>query len=449
MGYLPQTMEYDTYLFRTIIKTKAPFLASVRRPLNKVKIRPDPKVELCDGFGLDNRAFSRAPPEEVFLSSRYILMTPGPVPVPPAVLDILAQPMEHHRTPEFEAVFLRTLERLKSVFETTERVYLHTSTGSGGMESALVNTLSPGDEVLAIVSGKFGERWADMAEAFGAQVTRLNVEWGQAVNPDQVAATLAARPSTKLVLCQACETSTGVLHPVRELAAVIAPTEALFLVDGITALGAMPLPMDEWQLDVVVGGSQKAFMLPTGLSFISFSKKAWRRVETAKCPRFYFDIRSERAANERGETLFSSNVLLIKALDVVLDHVAQEGGMTSIHKRIANLASATVAACEELNLSPYPARPSPSLSAISLPADVDGQKLRSHMEKQDGIVVMGGQDKLKGKIIRIGHMGYITDDDMVKTIGSLAHGLNKFKQNLFSEPQIAKARKACEARLRS
>lgn len=378
----------------------------------------------------------------------YILMTPGPVPVPPEVLEVLAQPMEHHRTPEFEAVFARCLSRLQSVFETKERVYMHTSTGSGAMESAIVNTLCPGDEVLAVVSGKFGERWAEMAETYGGRVHRLNVEWGEAVRVEQIEAELRARPGTKLVLCQACETSTAVLHPIRQIAAVVARTEALLLVDGITALGALPMPMDEWHIDVLLGGSQKAFMLPTGLSFISFSQKAWQRVERATCPRFYFDIRSEREANERGETLFSSNVPLVKALDVVLERVHREGGMPAIHRRIARLAEATRAAGEELGLPSYAKHPSPSLTALALPAGMDGQKVRAEMEKSFRVTVMGGQDKLKGKIIRIGHMGWIRDDDLMRTIEVLGRTLSNLYPEKFTEPQLRRSLEACGRTLR-
>lgn len=371
-------------------------------------------------------------------SKPYTLMTPGPVPVPPEILDILSQPIEHHRTPEFTIVLKRVLERLKQVFATRENVFLHTSTGSGGMESALINVLSPGDDVLAIVSGKFGERWANMAEAYGANVQRLNVEWGHAVRPEQVESALRARPSLRIVLTQACETSTGVLHPIREIAAVTRKSEALLLVDGITALGALPMPMDDWGIDALVGGSQKAFMLPTGLSFVAFSKRAWKRIETAKCPRYYFDIRTERDANLNGETLFSSNVPLIKALDVVLTRFESEG-MDKIHARIASLAAATQAAAKELGLCSFALSPSPTLSALALPLGVDGQKLRDEMERTHRVIVMGGQDKLKGKIIRIGHMGYIRDQDCMAAIEALGRSLITLQPSSVSEPTLTAA----------
>jgi aspartate aminotransferase-like enzyme len=364
----------------------------------------------------------------------YTLMTPGPVPLPPEVLDVLAKPMEHHRTPEFIALFNRVLANLKKVFVTNEPAFIHTSTGSGGMESALVNCLSPGDSVLAIVSGKFGERWADMAEVFGAKVTRLEVPWGQAVRLEQVEEALGKEPGTKAILCQACETSTGVLHPIRELAKLTASRKTILMVDAITALGALPLPMDEWGVDVMIGGSQKAFMLPTGLAFISFSKKAWSLTETSKCPKFYFDIRAERKANDAGESLFSSAVTHIRALDLVLDLFLKQG-LHRVHERIQMLSRATIEAASAMGLAIFPQVPSPSLTAIAVPDGIDGQKLRALMEEKSQIIVMGGQDRLKGHVIRVGHMGAISDDDLLKTLKALALGLNTLKPGLITEAQ--------------
>jgi aspartate aminotransferase-like enzyme len=368
----------------------------------------------------------------------YILMTPGPVPMPPAVLEILAKPMEHHRTPEFEAVFKRVLTQLKLVFQTAEPVFIHTSTGTGAMESALVNCLSPGDHVIAVVSGKFGERWADMAEAFGMKVTRIEVPWGQAVEVRQIKELLDKFPETSAVLCQVCETSTGALHPTREIAQVVAPTRALFIVDAITALGALPLPMDEWKIDVMIGGSQKAFMLPTGLSFISFSRKAWAKVETAKCPRFYFDIRKERKANESGESGWSAAVTHLRALDLVLQ-IFLGAGMHRVYHRIQALARSTQVAAREMGLTLLAQVPSPSVTAICMPPQLDGQKVRADIEKASSIVVMGGQDQLKGKIIRIGHMGAISDQDQLQTITALAEAINRMNPGTISGFQLEKA----------
>jgi aspartate aminotransferase-like enzyme len=371
-------------------------------------------------------------------------MTPGPVPLPQEVLASMALPMEHHRTPEFIALWNRALGNLKRVFCTNQNVFIHTSTGSGAMESALINVLSPGDHVIAVTSGKFGERWADMAETFGARVTRIAVPWGQAVKVAEIQNALRATPDAVAVLCQACETSTGVLHPIREIARTVGQSKALLLVDGITALGALPLPMDEWGIDVLVAGSQKAFMLPAGLSFISFSKKAWIRVEQAKCPRYYFDIRKEKAANDNGESYFSSAVTHVRALDLVLSIFLSQG-LERVYARIQTLSKATLLAAAEMGIGVFPEAPSPSLSALMIPEGVDGQKVRAEMEKNEAVIVMGGQDQLKGKIIRIGHMGAIRDEDLILTLRSFASALNRLKPGTVPEERIfAAVNKAAE-----
>jgi aspartate aminotransferase-like enzyme len=373
-------------------------------------------------------------------------MTPGPVPVPQKVLEILSEPMEHHRTPEFQAVLKRVLTKLPSVFGTSQPAFIHTSTGSGGLESALVNVLSPGDEVLSLITGKFGDRWAKMAEAYGAKVTRVVTEPGRAVTVEQVSAALQKNSNFKIVLCQACETSSAVLNPIKEIAAVTRKTQALLLVDGITALGAFPMPMDEWGIDCVVGGSQKAFMLPTGLSFISFSARAWERIETAKCPRFYFDIRKERKANQGGETLFSASVPMIKALEYVLSEI-EKNGIESIQARVQKLAQATHLAGKELGLESFSKNPSPTVTALTVPDGIDGVKLRNEMENVHKVVIMGGQDELKGKIIRIGHMGAIENKDMLVTIQALGETLKRMKPETFTQDRIDRAVAACKKAL--
>ena len=367
-----------------------------------------------------------------------ILLTPGPVPVPPEVLEILAQPMEHHRTPNFEKVFTRVRENLKTVFGTKQPVFIHTSTGSGAMESALVNTLNRGEEVLSIVSGKFGERWADMAEVFGLKVHRLNVNWGEAVDPRAVEQFLSSHKSIRAVLTQACETSTGVLHPIAALANITAKTEALLIVDGITAVGALPLPMDELGIDVLIAGSQKAFMLPTGISFVALSPRAWQRAQTANLPRYYFDLRKEKEANDRGESYYSTAVIHIKALDVVLQWV-EKRGIDFLYKRIGSLAKASREAGKAMGLNSFAKSPSTSLTALLLPEGIDGQKARANIESKYGVTLMGGQDQLKGKILRIGHMGYISNEEMITAFESIAKALNDQKPNTVSDDQLKNA----------
>jgi len=342
----------------------------------------------------------------------------------------LGLPMIHHRTPEFDAILKRTLTRLKLIFETDQPCFALTSTGSGGMEALLVNTLAPGDHVLCIDSGKFGERWGEMARTFGARVTTLKTEWGHAVDPQEVKTLLDKHADIKIVLCQACETSTGVKHPIQALGKIIhARSQTLFLVDGITALGAFPLPMDDWHLDGVVGGSQKAFMLPTGLAFMSFSSKAWKVIENNPQPRFYFDIRKEKTANARGETFFSSNVSLIRALDVVLEMILAKG-LPAHFAEIKRRGDFVREYAPRLGLQLYSSAPSESLTALTVPAGLDSQKLRQAMEDKFRITLMGGQDQAKGKILRIGHMGHITALDMIDVLLRLWDVLNEASPDL-------------------
>ncbi len=341
------------------------------------------------------------------ITTKKILLAPGPVQLHPEVQSILSLPMIHHRTPEFDQIFKNTLENLKFLFQTTQDVFIQTSTGSGGMECLLINVLHPGDEVIAVVSGKFGERWADMAEVYGAKVHRIVCEWGFATTADEVAKALKQFPNTKIVMTQACETSTATSHPVQEIAKVVGKTEALFLVDGITATGAFPTPMDAWELDGLVAGSQKAVMLPTGASFVSFSKKAWKRIESNPTPRFYFDIRKERDANKKGESFFSAPVPLVRALDFVLKRI-KDLGLETHYSHIHRRASYTRAMAPVLGLSLFSKSPSDSVTAYQLPAALtvaDGVKLREHLELKYELTVMGGQDHMKGKLIRVGHMG--------------------------------------------
>ena len=357
--------------------------------------------------------------------SNAILLAPGPVQLHPEVQKILAQPMIHHRTPEFDAILKRVLLNLKFFFQTKNDVFIQSSTGSGGMESLLVNLLSENDEVLVIVSGKFGERWAEMAEVFGAKVHKINVEWGKAVNPSDVETFLYNNKNIKIILTQATETSTATAHDIKALGAIVAKTQALFLVDGITAVGAYDIQMDNWHIDGLVAGSQKAVMLPTGLSFVALSEKAWAIADKATCPRYYFDLRRERKANQNGETFFSSNVSLIKALDFVLNRI-QEIGQAVHFAQLRRRADFTRDMAKAMNLSLYSSSPSDSVTAICVPSSIDGVKLRLQLEAKYKVTVMGGQDQLKGKIIRIGHMGYILDEQLIETMQRFAAALKEY-----------------------
>lgn len=364
------------------------------------------------------------------MATAYNVLAPGPVNLHPKVQEVLALPMIHHRTPEFDQILAHVLTNLKSIFKTQQPVFVLSATGSGGMEALLVNVLEKGDLVLGIDSGKFGERWCEMAKTYGAQTEIMKVPWGEPVRVSAVADFLQKNPQTKIVLCQACETSSGVVHPIQQLGELIAKyPHTLFLVDGITALGAMPLEMDLWHIDGLVGGSQKAFMLPTGLVLFSFSEKAWKRIEKNETPRFYFDVRKEKSANQKGETYFSSNVTLIRALGVVLEMI-QEKGLQNLFNEIEKRAQFTRIFAQKMGLSLFAKAPSSSLTALLVPAGIDSQKIRSDLENKHHITIMGGQDQAKGKILRIGHMGYIQPEQMVELMLKLAEILHSYDPHL-------------------
>lgn len=375
------------------------------------------------------------------------LLTPGPVPIPKAVRDVLGQPIVHHRTPEFELTLKFCLEALKKMFATSGHVFIHACTGSGGMEAAIVNTLSPGDEIICVVSGKFGERWAYMAEVFGLKVHRMEVPWGQATPLKEFESLLEAKPGVKAVLTQACETSTATLHPIREMARLVKErTSALFLVDAITAMGCMPMPMDEWGLDVVVAGSQKAFMLPTGLAFVGASKRALEASQKNLQAKFYFQWKQELDANEKIQTFFSSPSSLLNALEAVLRQI-EKVGFENVQARIEALADATRQAGEALGLEVFSKSPAPAVTALALPASVSGEKLRNWLEETGHVIVMGGQDKLKGKILRIGHMGDIRDEDMNAFFAALAEGLDHFDAAFAAKKKLPQAFAVLQNRL--
>jgi aspartate aminotransferase-like enzyme len=393
---------------------------------------------------------SPADPHPLFHDASIIqiprLLTPGPVPVPPEVLEILARPIEHHRTPEFLKVFRNLMTLLPRVFGTSQPAFVQTCTGSGGMESLMVNVLSPGDRVGVIVSGKFGERWAEMAQAYGAIVRRFEVPWGESVDPVQLEAWLRAEEPLHILMSQVCETSTGALHPVREIVQLARArhSDTLVLLDAITALGALSLPMDEWDIDGMVGGSQKAFMLPTGLALLAWSERAWKKIPQARAPRSYFDIRAERAANQKGESHFSSPVPLLRALEYILSRI-EAAGAPHWQYRIAGLSLATRSALTHLGLKVFPRVPSPTLTAIAVPEGIDGQKWREKLEVEYGLILMGGQDQLKGRVLRIGHMGYIRDEDLLAAIAGLADSLESLRPNSVSPEQRAEALRVAQS----
>lgn len=358
----------------------------------------------------------------------YRLFAPGPVPLSEGVRQALAEPMIHHRSEAFKKILRESLNLLQHVFQTRQPVMILNSVGSGAMEAALVNTLSPGDEALFIVAGKFGERWWKMGQAFGLKCFALEVPWGEAVSPETLTATLKKRPTIKAVFCQACETSTAVAQPLREIAKVIRQHahESLFVVDAMTALGAMPIEMDEWGIDVLVAGSQKAFMLPAGISFIALSDRAWKMATKSTMPKYYFDLAAELESNTKNETRFSSSVSHIRALHTALQESFAGPKLARTIARSQVLARATREVCTQVyQLQIYPKAPSSSVSALLIPEAIQDKNLTKILLNKFNLFIGGGQDQLKGKIFRVGHLGHISDEDQLFFVQALGLALKE------------------------
>jgi len=333
--------------------------------------------------------------------------------------------MIHHRTPQFNKVFEEARQGLKTLFGTNGDVLILASSGTGAMEAAVANLFSPGDKVLVINGGKFGERWLNIANAFGLDPVEVKVEWGQAVKVDVVEKQLKLHPDIQSVMIQASETSTTVLHPVKEIAK-LTKNGPLFLVDGVTAVGVLPVPLDEWDIDALVTGSQKALMLPPGLGFIALSERAWQKTKKAKLPRFYFDLNLERKNQAKGSGAFTPAVSLIFGLRASLNMMAREG-FDRVYARHARMARATRAAATAMGLKLLaPDSPSPAATGIFLPKGLDADKVLDYLRDQMGVILAEGQDQLKGKAIRIAHVGYMGAFDVITAIAALEMALRKF-----------------------
>ncbi len=349
---------------------------------------------------------------------KYYLLSPGPTPIPDEVLAVAAQPIIHHRTPEFSEIFMQVSEGLKYVFQTKEDVFILTSSGSGAMEAAVVNTLSAGDSVISINGGKFGERWAAICRAYGVNVREIVLEWGADFTRDQLAAELKANPGAKAVFTTLSETSSGAIYDIKGYGEVVSQTEAILVVDGISGLGAAPCPMDEWKVDILVSGSQKSFMIPPGLAYIAFSPKAWGRVETAKLPRFYFDGKKAKKNLEKKTTPWTPGVSLIiqqkKALELI-----KAQGLEGILEHHRILGEATRAGVKALGLELLAKNPGNILTAIKVPAGVDGVQLVKTMQGKYKAYIAGAQDPNKGKFFRIAHLGYMGGFDVITSLAAL------------------------------
>jgi len=347
------------------------------------------------------------------------LLTPGPTPLYPPALHAMMASDVHHRTQDFVKVQAQALSSLKEVMGTSNDVLILVSSGSGALEASVSNFFSAGDKVIVCVAGKFGERWQEIAKAFGLNAVVLQSEYGDSVSADRVEAALRENPDTKGVFVQASETSTGAAHDIQAMAAAVKPTQALLIVDAITGLGTMPLDIDGWGIDICIGGSQKAFMIPPGLAFLSISPKAWERNATATIPRFYFDLKKEKKMVDKGEgSSWTPNTSHIIALNAALDYIKQLG-MPKLVENAQLLAKATRDAAAALGLELFAKNPGSSVTAIKAPAGMDSGVIVKAFRTQFGAIIANGQGSMKGQIFRLAHLGYFDFADTFAVIAAL------------------------------
>ncbi len=352
------------------------------------------------------------------------LRIPGPTPLPDEILQTMTRQMINHRGPQFAEMIHKVTDILKTMFQTKGDVFLLTCSGTGGMEAAIVNTLSPGDKVLAAANGAFGDRFADIAETFGAQVERLNFEWGTAVNPQEVRRALSQDAGIKAVLVTHNETSTGVTSDLEAISAVVREYEKLLIVDAISGLGSIDLPTDKWGCDVVITGSQKGWMAPPGLAMVSVSERAWQAQAQAKMPKYYWDFAKAKSFLEKGQTPWTPAVSSFYALDAALE-LFQREGLKNIIARHARVAIRARDGVKSLGLSLFPddSCASNTITAVKVPEGLDSKKLLKILREEYDTVLAGGQQRLDGKIFRIGHLGYVNEGDIDAVMEALKAAL--------------------------
>ena len=357
------------------------------------------------------------------MSSKRYLITPGPTPIPPEVAAAAAAPMQHHRSPEFRALLIETLDRLKRVYGTENDVLLFTGSGTAAMESAVANMLSPGDRVVVASAGNFGERWIKLIRAYGIEPALVEQPWGERLDPARIGAA-AAEAETAAVFVTHSETSTGVVHDIEAIAAAVAFTGAALVVDAVSSLGGVELRTDAWGVDVVVSGSQKALMSPPGLAFASVSERAWKLAERSGLPRYYLDWRRSADSQVKGDTAFTPAVSIVVALRTALDLILARG-LDAVWEHNRRLARATRAGVKGLGLELFSPDDDSAVmvTALLMPEGVDGQECYTVLRDRHGIVLAGGHGALRGRIMRIGHMGYMNEFDIVTALAGLEMAL--------------------------
>ena len=353
------------------------------------------------------------------------LLTPGPTVLPPFVQEALSRPIIHHRTPQFGAILKEVGNGLKYIFQTKEPVFLIASSGTGAMEAAVANVASIGDTVITVEAGKFGERWTEIATAYGLLPKAIKLEWGTALTATDVENALKNNPNAKAVFVTHCETSTGVDIDIKSIAKITQKSNALLVVDAISSMGVSPLKMDEWGVDIVVSGSQKGLMLPPGLGFIALSQRTWKWVDEAKTNRYYLDLRKYKKVVDKPDTPFTPAVGLIIAMKEVCEYY-KEKGIENMWAGFEKLAKASRAAFESMGLRIFAQQPSNGVTAVNVPDGVDSAAMVKFMRDGLGVTMAGGQAQLKGKIFRMAHMGYIEAFDIITGVAAVEAALAKF-----------------------
>jgi len=347
------------------------------------------------------------------------LLTPGPTPLYPKALHAMLEADLHHRTEDFRIVFRSVLADLKELMGTSSDVLVLVASGTGAMEASVSNCFSPGDRVIVCSAGKFGERWAEITKAYGLNTLLIEEPYGKSVSPEALEKALAANPDIKGVFVQASETSTGAAHDVRAMGLAVKKTPAIFIVDAITGLGTEPLDIDNWGLDIVIGGSQKAFMIPPGIAFLSLSPKAWAMMETAKLPRYYFDLRKEKKSAAHGESSWTPATALMLGFAEALKYI-KTLGMDKLVENAQQLARATRIACRALGLELFsPDHPAASVTAIKAPPGLDSGVIVKEFRNRFGSIIADGQGSMQGQIFRIAHLGYFDFPDLFAIIAEL------------------------------
>jgi aspartate aminotransferase-like enzyme len=355
------------------------------------------------------------------------LRVPGPTPCPPEVLKAGARQMINHRGGEFHEIITQVTEDMKKVFQTKNDVLLLTGSGTGGLESAVVNLLSPGDKILSVSIGVFGDRWASIAKTFGVEVVSLKSEWGKAADPDAIKKALKDNPGVKVVFITHNETSTGVTNDLKSLAKVVKDAGKLLVVDAISSLSSVPLATDDWGCDVVISGSQKGWMVPPGMAFVSVSPEAWKFRAASKMPNFYWDYsRAKKNYDEKKENPWTPAVSIIFGLSVSLKMLLKEG-MDNVFARHDKVAQMTREGAKKMGLTLFadPKYASNTVTAINTPEGLDGKKLRTIMRDEYGVTISGGQQTLDGKIVRVGHLGWVNENDIKEILTAMEKSLQK------------------------